>query len=189
VFLAADELMSKQKGRKALVVLTDGEDRGSKERLTDAIEKAQRADTIVYAIYFKGEQPRQESGGDRGGGGRRGGIGFPGGGGGYPGGGGGGGGRRGGGPGGQPQAQVDGKKVLERITQETGGRMFEMTKKQTFAQIFGEIGQELRSQYRLGYTPDADAAADGYHKIDLAFTSKDKNKFTIQTRDGYYTGK
>src|ERR1035437_3519267 len=72
VFLASDELMSKQKGRKALVVLTDGEDRGSKERLTDAIEAGQRADTVVYAIYFKGEQPRQSYGGDRGGGGRRG---------------------------------------------------------------------------------------------------------------------
>ena len=192
VFLASDELMAKQKGRKALVVLTDGEDHGSKERLTDAIEKAQRSDTMIYAIYFKGEQPRQERGGDRGGGGgggRRGGIGFPGGGGGYPGGGGGGGRRGGGQGGGQPEQRVDGKKVLERMTQETGGRMFEVSKKQTFAQIFEEIGKELRGQYRLGYTPDADAAAEGYHKIDLAFTSADKKKFTIQTRDGYYTGK
>lgn len=189
VFLASDELMVKQKGRKALVVLTDGEDHGSKERLTDAIEKAQRSDTMIYAIYFKGEQPRQERGGDRGGGGgsgRRGGIGFPGGGGGYPGGGG----RRGGGPGGgRPEDRVDGKKVLERMTGETGGRMFEVSKKQTFADIFGEIGKELRGQYRLGYTPDSDGAAEGYHKIDLAFTSADKKKFTIQTRDGYYTGK
>jgi VWFA-related protein len=187
VFLASDELMAKQKGRKALVVLTDGEDRGSKERLTDAIEAAQRSDTMIYAIYFKGEEPRQERGGDRrGGGGRRGGVGFPGGGGGYPGGGG----RRGGGgPGGQAPQRVDGRKVMERMTSETGGRMFEVTKKETVAEIFGEIGKELRSQYRLGYTPDAEGAEAGYHKIDLAFTSKDKNKFTIQTRDGFYTGK
>jgi VWFA-related protein len=188
VFLASDELMAKQKGRKALVVLTDGDDRGSKERLTDAIEKAQRSDTIIYAIYFKGEEPRgdQGGGGPGGGGGRRGGIGFPGGGGGgYPGGGGGG---RGGG-GQRSEQQVDGRKVLERMTTETGGRMFEVTKKETFAEIFAEIGKELRSQYRLGYTPDADGAAAGYHKIDLAFTDKDKKKFTIQTRDGYYSGK
>jgi VWFA-related protein len=191
VFLASDELMSKQKGRKALVVLTDGEDRGSKERLTDAIEKAQRSDTIIYAIYFKGEEQHQGFGGNHGGGfPRGGGVGFPGGGGGgYPGGGGGGGGRRGGNPGGQPEQRADGKKVLERMTRETGGRMFEVSKKQTFADIFAEIGKELRSQYRLGYTPDADGAAEGYHKIDLAFTSADKKKFTIQTRDGYYTGK
>jgi VWFA-related protein len=188
-FLAADELMAKQKGRKALVVLTDGEDRGSKERLADAIEAAQRSDTMVYAIYFKGQEPRQGGGGDRGGGGgggggRRGG-GYPGGGGGYPGGGG-----RGGGRGGQqPAQQVDGKKVLERMTTETGGWMFELSKQQTFAQIFDEIGKELRSQYRLGYVPDAEQAEAGYHKIDLAFLDKDKKKFAIQTRDGYYTGK
>jgi VWFA-related protein len=190
VFLASDELMSKQKGRKALVVLTDGNDRGSKERLTDAIEKAQRSDTVIYAIYFKGEEQHQGSGGNRGGGFPRGGggIGFPGGGGGYPGGGGGG--RRGGNPGGgQPEQRTDGKKVLERMTGETGGRMFEVSKKQTVADIYTEIGKELRSQYRLGYTPDKDGAEEGYHKIDLAFTSKDKSKFTIQTRDGYYTGK
>ena len=45
VFLASDELMKKQQGRKAIVVLTDGVDRGSKETLRDAIETAQRADT------------------------------------------------------------------------------------------------------------------------------------------------
>jgi VWFA-related protein len=187
VFLASDELMSKQKGRKALVVLTDGEDRGSKERLTDAIEAAQRGDTIIYAIYFKGEEhSNYNNGGNRGGGYPRGGIGFPGGGGGYPGGGGG---RRGGQPGGQPEQRPDGKKILERMAHETGGRMFEVSKKQPVADIYAEIGKELRSQYRLGYTPDQEASADGYHKIDLAFTSPDKKKYTIQTREGYYTGK
>ena len=187
VFLAGDELMSKQKGRKALVLLTDGDDRGSRERITDAIEAAQRSDTIIYAIYFKGEQPHQDNDpGNRGGGfPRGGGMGYPGGGGGYPGGGG----RRGGGnPGGQTESRPDGKKILERMTHETGGRLFEVSKKQPVADIYAEIGKELRSQYRLGYTPDADAASDGYHKIDLAFTSPDKKKFTIQTREGYYTG-
>ena len=187
-FLAGDELMAKQKGRKALVLLTDGEDRNSRERITDAIEAAQRSDTIIYAIYFKGEQPHQDYGGNRGGG-NRGGIGFPGGGGGgYPGGGGGGG-RRGGNPGGAPEAHVDGKKILERMSHETGGRMFEVSKKLPVADIYAEIGKELRSQYRLGYTPDKDAAEEGYHKIDLAFTSPDKKKFVVQTREGYYTGK
>src|SRR6201996_4783022 len=98
VFLSADEVISKQKGRRALILLTDGDDRGSKKNLTSAIESAQRADTVVYAIYFKGESPRSGGFGGPGGGGRHGG-GWPGGGGGgWPGGGGGGG--RGGGNGG-----------------------------------------------------------------------------------------
>jgi VWFA-related protein len=191
VFLASDELMSKQKGRKALIVLTDGDDRGSKEKLTDAIEATQRADTIIYAIYFKGEQQRSDNnnGGNRGGGfpGGRGGIGFPGsGGGGYPGGGGG---RGGNNPNRQPENRTDGRKILERMAKETGGRMFEVSKKQPVADIYAEIGKELRAQYRLGYTPDTLTAGDGYHQIDLALSGSDKKKLTIQTRDGYYTGK
>src|SRR5271156_1873004 len=89
LFLASDELMSKQKGHKAVIILSDGGDRGSKETLAKAIEAAQRADTIVYAIYFKGETPQNNNMNQHPGGMGRGG-GFPGGGypgGGYPGGG------------------------------------------------------------------------------------------------------
>ncbi len=60
LFLASDELMSKQTGRKAIIILSDGGDNGSKETFEKSIEAAQRADTIIYAIYFKGEQPHQD---------------------------------------------------------------------------------------------------------------------------------
>ncbi|RXH57641.1 VWA domain-containing protein [Granulicella sibirica] len=187
VFLSSDELMAKQKGRKALIILSDGVDNGSKENLAHSIETAQRADAIIYAIYFKGEEHNGGGGGNRGGGfpgGRGGGIGFPGGG--YPGGGGGrggGGGNRGGGN----ENRVDGKKILERMAHETGGRLFEVTKKQTVDQIYTQIAEELRSQYRLGYTPDEATAADGYHQVDL--TVPNQKNLNVQTRDGYYTGK
>jgi VWFA-related protein len=52
VFLGADEIMRKQTGRKALILLSDGEDNGSRVTLEGAIEAAQRADTIVYTILF-----------------------------------------------------------------------------------------------------------------------------------------
>jgi VWFA-related protein len=185
VFLAADELMSKQKGRKALVVLTDGEDNGSRETLNRCIEAAQRADTVVYAIYFKGdERGNQQQSNNRGGGFPGGGGRFPGGGGGYPGGGG----RYPGGGGQRPQEnREDGKKILQRITGETGGRMFEESKKQDFTAIYSQIAEELRQQYRLGFTPDQAIMEDGYHQIDLTLPKKKDLK--IQTRDGYYTGK
>src|SRR6202789_1555227 len=91
LFLASDELMKKQTGRKALIILSDGVDRNSKENLIRSIEAGQRSDTIIYAIYFKGEEEHQNypQHGGRGGGGYPGG-GYPGGGypgGGYPGGG------------------------------------------------------------------------------------------------------
>jgi VWFA-related protein len=52
VFLGADEIMRKQSGRKALILLSDGEDNGSRITLEGAVEAAQRADTIVYTILF-----------------------------------------------------------------------------------------------------------------------------------------
>ena len=52
VLLASEEVLKKLSGRKALVLLTDGVDNGSKIRLFDAIQSAQRADTLVYSILF-----------------------------------------------------------------------------------------------------------------------------------------
>jgi hypothetical protein len=197
LFLSSDELMSKQKGRKAVIILSDGDDRGSKESLASSIEAAQRADTIVYAIYYKGNESYQNNNQNQGNQGRRGG-GFPGGypGGGYPGGGGGypggGGGYPGGGRGGQNRPEqmprTDGKKILQRMADETGGRLFEVSKKETLEDIYKQIGEELRAQYRLGYTPDKDAGSDGYHRIDLSFTKTTPKDLFIQTRDGYYAG-
>ena len=186
IFLASNELMKKQNGRKALILLTDGVDRNSKESLNSSIEAAQRADTEVYSVYFKGERGHDNSsgGGPPGGGmGRRGG-GFPGGGGGYPGGGGGyPGGRGGGGQRPESEPRVDGKKILQQISGETGGRFFEVSKKETVEQIYASIAEELRSQYILGYTPDKTNSGAGYHKVVLTTTKKD---VTVQTRAGYY---
>jgi VWFA-related protein len=52
VVKASKDIMQDQHGRKALILLTDGVDVGSDASLTDAIEAAQRADTLVYSILF-----------------------------------------------------------------------------------------------------------------------------------------
>jgi VWFA-related protein len=52
VYLAADEVLSRQVGRKAMIILTDGDDVGSKLRLKDSIEAAQRADTVAYVLLI-----------------------------------------------------------------------------------------------------------------------------------------
>ncbi|MGA7795456.1 MAG: VWA domain-containing protein [Candidatus Acidiferrales bacterium] len=50
VYLAAHDKLSDEAGRKAIVVLTDAEDTGSKLQLGDAIEAAQRTDTVVHIL-------------------------------------------------------------------------------------------------------------------------------------------
>ncbi|MGA2904539.1 MAG: VWA domain-containing protein, partial [Candidatus Korobacteraceae bacterium] len=166
VFLASDELMRKQQGRKALILLTDGVDIGSKVSLDRAIETAQRANTLVYSIYYSdpnayGNQGYGNPGMGRHGGWGGGGMGrYPGGG--YPG-------------GGYPQqtSRPDGKKVLQRISRETGGRFFEVSKKESVDQIYKQIEEELRNQYNLGFTPAKADATPGYHKITLNTNNKD----------------
>ncbi len=52
IFLAADEKLKHEAGRKAMIILTDGEDQGSQETVHQAIEAAQRSDSICYVILI-----------------------------------------------------------------------------------------------------------------------------------------
>ena len=51
-YLAANEKLKSEVGRKAIILITDGEDQGSYYKIHDAIEAAQKADTIIYSIYY-----------------------------------------------------------------------------------------------------------------------------------------
>ncbi|MGH9585493.1 MAG: VWA domain-containing protein [Acidobacteriaceae bacterium] len=185
IYLASTELMKKQPERKVLIVLSDGIDRGSKTSLFSAIEAAQRANTAVYAMYFKGEEegknnsrsPGQQRRGRTGGGGPGGGYpsGYPGGGGGWPGGG-----------GNRPSrptegSRMNGERILEQICNETGGHMFEVNRKHPVEQAIATISSELRAQYIVGFTPDKQTG--GYSRITLKANNKD---LYVQTRQGYY---
>jgi len=166
VLLASDEIMKKQHGRKALIVLSDGVDTGSKVSLTSAIESAQKADALVYSILFADEEGYGQRGGGFGGGGM---------------------GRRGGGypPRSRyPENRPDGKKILQQISKETGGSFFEVSKKLPIEQIYSRLEEELRNQYSLGYTPEN--AGEGFHKISV--TAREKG-LIVQARDGYYAGR
>ncbi len=52
VYLASNEKLQKEAGRKAMVLLTDGGDQGSDETLANAIEAAQKSEVIVYVIMI-----------------------------------------------------------------------------------------------------------------------------------------
>ena len=52
ILLGANEEMKKLQGRKAMILLTDGDDHGSRSSLSECIEAAQKSDTFVYSIYF-----------------------------------------------------------------------------------------------------------------------------------------
>lgn len=135
--------------------MSDGADYGSITDLDAALEEAQRADTVIYSMYYATPS--------------RAGIAL---------------GRRGGGR--MPRvlrAAPDGKKVLKKLSEETGGRVFEITGKLTVTEIFRQIQEELRSQYILGFTPPAGFASKAFRRITLR--AKDK-RLKVFCRSGYY---
>ncbi|MCU1262443.1 MAG: von Willebrand factor, type [Bryobacterales bacterium] len=133
VLKASNEVMKTRTGRKAMIVLSDGEDTGSEATITQAIEAAQRADTLIYSIFFSG-------GGS-------------------------------------------GQKVLMRMSKETGGGFFEVTKKISLEQIFAILEDELRSQYNIGYVSDQPVVISEFRKLQLTTARKD---LVVQARDRYW---
>lgn len=143
IIQASRNVMKNQNNRKALIVLSDGVDTGSEATMMDAIEAAQRADTLVYSILFSDA-------------GAYGVLGF---------------------------AGPDGRGVLSRISRETGGGFFEVSKKQSIEQIFNLIQDEMRSQYSLGFVSDQPVRVSEFRKLQLGV--KPKN-LVVQTRDRYW---
>ncbi|MGA2883364.1 MAG: VWA domain-containing protein [Bryobacteraceae bacterium] len=52
VYVASADQLKGQVGRKVLVLITDGEDEGSKYKISQAIEAAQKADAIIYGFWY-----------------------------------------------------------------------------------------------------------------------------------------
>lgn len=52
IYLAADEKLRREVGRKVIVLITDGMDYGSRITLNEALAEAQKADAIIYSIYY-----------------------------------------------------------------------------------------------------------------------------------------
>ncbi|MGD0362459.1 MAG: VWA domain-containing protein [Bryobacteraceae bacterium] len=138
---ASREIMQNQTGRKGLIVLTDGVDTGSQATIADAIEAAQKADTLIYSILFSDE--------------------------GYYGG----------------FAEPGGRGVLMRMSRETGGGFFEVSKKQSLDEIFSQLQEELRSQYNIGYVSDRPVAISEFRKIQVTTHQKG---LIVQARPRYW---
>ncbi len=201
IFLASSELLKNRPGRKILITLSNGTDRNSKTYLNSAIESAQRADAAIYCVYYfepRQDERKQDQNQRRD---RRNGPGgnWPGGGGpGWPptgGGGGPGGGGTGPGQGRGPRdgderksqkRSGEGKKILERISRETGGRFFEVSNKKSIGEVYGEIADELNNQYRMSFVRDKDSEDSGYHHLVLQVKRKE---MIVQTREGYFAGR
>jgi len=143
VYLAANERLRTEAGRKVIVVITDGVDTGSKKTREQAIREAQLADTVVYSVYYT--DPGAYGGGLTFGGG--------------------------------------GEGDLKKLSDETGGRVLKVDRKNTLDDLFKEIQEEMRSQYAIAYTPTNPKKDGTYRKLEFKMASKDHK---VQARKGYY---
>ncbi|MGH9572085.1 MAG: hypothetical protein ACRD40_00935 [Candidatus Acidiferrales bacterium] len=82
------------------------------------------------------------------------------------------------------EERVDGKKVLQKLSTQTGGQVFEISKKVPIDQAYAEAAEALRNQYSLGHTPNSLDDDTGHHRIQLSVDQKDD---LAQARDGYYS--
>ena len=73
--------------------------------------------------------------------------------------------------------------VAKKITDETGGRTIVVRNEKNIQQAFDQIGEELRSQYTLGYYSTNSAHDGTYRKVKVDTTHKDME---VLTRRGYY---
>jgi VWFA-related protein len=52
IYLAANEKLTQESGRKAMIILTDGDDQGSRTKITEAIAAAEKSNAMIYVILI-----------------------------------------------------------------------------------------------------------------------------------------
>jgi VWFA-related protein len=77
----------------------------------------------------------------------------------------------------------EGNRVLQRMSDETGGSFFEVSKKQPIDRMFDILQEELRTQYSLGYVSDKPVTLSGFRTIQLAARRKG---LIVQARRQYW---
>jgi len=122
--------------RKAMILISDGDDNQSRVYLQEAIKECERAETIIYAISTNWTPSRGQ-----------------------------------------------GDKVLQELSEQTGGEVFFPPSVEEMAVSFKSIEEELRSQYALVYTP-ADFKVDGSFRTIYLYCYD--RKYQVHARKGYF---
>jgi len=140
--------------RRVLVVISDGDDNSSNRSRGAAVEMAQRAGVIIYSISTSTQWVNVDDERD-------------------------------------PAKRVnrkyekgEGDHVLEQLAGETGGRAFFPYRVDDLGQSFLDIGDELRHQYALAYSPGGRAPDGRFHTIRIQVGRKD---VIVRARKGYYS--
>jgi VWFA-related protein len=153
------------KGRKAIIVLTDGKDFGSRISPDSLLYKLQETDTLVYSVFFKTEEMLRV--GPFGRGGLFGG-GFP-------------------GPRNDNRRQrmnqqnKFAEEFLQKLSDMTAGRLYPSSDGK-LKKLFANIVEELRFQYRIGFYPPDENGVQSLHELKVRIARPD---VVVRARSGY----
>jgi Ca-activated chloride channel homolog len=78
------------------------------------------------------------------------------------------------------------RRVLEKLSTETGGMAFFPKNIEQIDPIAAEVAREIRNQYTLGYHSTKPTAVPGFRRVQVMATGKGKGKLIVRTRTGYF---
>jgi VWFA-related protein len=144
LYLACTDELAHKEGRKALLLITDGDDRGSYYSRAQAIEAAQRANAIIYSIYYADPKVQKRRGDTH---------------------------------------NTTGLADLQKLSEQTGGRVFKVSQDHTLEDAFTELQAEMRSQYSLAYKSTNPERNGEFREVEIRSKASGNQ---VQTRRGYY---
>ena len=127
--------------RRAIIVLSDGEDTSSLVSYEEVLDLAKRSETAIYTI---GLQPRDAT---------------------------------------QSRGFREAEFVLRQFAQETGGRAFFPSRAEDLKDVYGQIADELSSQYTIGYASKNPRRDGGWRRVAVQVA---RPNAVVRTKRGYY---
>ncbi len=125
--------------RRAIILVSDGDDNESRVYRQEAVEMAQRAEVIIFTISTS-----------------------------------------------LMNKHTKGDENLKALAEATGGRAFFPVKLDDVVAAFGDIQDELRSQYMISYRPDQFVVNGQFRLIQIV---ADNKKFKVRAKRGYFAPK
>jgi Ca-activated chloride channel homolog len=88
----------------------------------------------------------------------------------------------------QIREEANGPELLRAITRQSGGRLFEIDSPNQLPELASKIGEALRAQYMLGYSPHKPQRGGKYHHVEVKLSPPQNSpRLQVSWRRGYYS--
>ncbi|HSF23571.1 MAG TPA: VWA domain-containing protein, partial [Blastocatellia bacterium] len=165
LYSTAEELLTKVEGRKALIILTDGDDTSSKVTFEQALASIVRSSAIVYVVSkarafiaelnknYRGKMGRVLGGGN---------------------------------------AQIAdvlvarferAETLMTDLSRRTGGQVFSPLRDDQMKDVYASVARELKNQYIITYTSKNDKRDGTLRRVGVFLT---RPGYAVRTRESYY---